>query len=1056
MGDQDTTGLKTGLADIKDIRETARVQIDGYGLSLAASSGGKYVALGGMVPSQYGLIHLFDANGKQLWRHKTREAISTVAISRGGEIIAAASDDNNVYCFDRIGLLQWRHETSSMVKSMALSDAGDFLAAGGEDHNLYYFDKNRQIRKFVWKYRFEDAVSSVAISSSGRQIIAGSNDRFAAYFDASGELLWSQEAREPVNAVCMSQDGGLVAVGSSDHNVYMFNGTGMQVFAQDLEAPVRALAMSRRGDIVLAAAGAELHCLDSRGVRLWAMAMPSSIVRLSCSETGDTVMVATEDKSVHLVAGPGILVWRFLSAAGVYGLALSDDRGMGFCCGPMELNQFDNLKLFRDLLGRHQNAIAAAKREGQDISSMEGYLKHAQSQLGTRDLVAAAESLKEVQDALSAVEKISLERDKLRRDTGEAIAKMTAALDQLATEAPGPSNEQALKEARGHASSAQAAFLTAKYSEALAMVHKAEEAAGAVRRSRMAGLEVQQLMDDVSARVQASRALEVDTSAAESDLAEARRRFSSGDLAGAGELARVAAGALLSAKVSSPRAMEAEFDRACKLLASPVVTEAEIVQAEEGFAGALALLIERRQFVAVAESYERLAGCWAKRPQTAPALAGQQAAIQMAICAYIDAGKLDSAAALAKQTGDWTTAAKILSMTGDRSREAESWVKASTMRRPKPAIPDELKENVEVHLAHGRYFEAAGLLASSGFHFESSKVLAKGEPDMRSAVLMFRLLFNGQDFPEMLERSKPYLAALRKRAKETADSGDWANYGHMLVGTLEIANLLEAPESHLVMSELSDFAHDYARGLAREEVRANEICDLTVLYTHLRERNWKAVERLAELKGGPFWESLKAALMAWKDVNIYLYREQTKQVLRARPGDFKYPTQSLPLVAWDGDPHEALAVMQPFNYPSVICQLLERFSNKDYLNSIAERADNELAAGRDERATVLYEQVLGMDTFGLLDTKKLHIRTAGIFLTLRKDSEAVAHLEAAGASREAALSEYRVFRGLGPVARRPPPKTLVAAAPAKNVCPGCGSAVPARAIRCFKCGAALK
>jgi outer membrane protein assembly factor BamB len=1056
VGDGEKAGPNTGISDIRDIRETLRVQLDGYGLSLAASAGGKYVTLGGMVPSQHGLIHLFDSSGKQLWRHKTREAISTVAISRGGEIIAAASDDNNIYCFDKIGLLQWRHETSRMIKSMALSEAGDFLAAGGEDHNLYYFDKNRQIRKFVWKYKFEDAVNSVDISASGRHIIAGSNDRFVAYFDGAGELMWSHECREPVNAVRMSQDGGLVAVGSSDHMVYMFNGTGMQLFAQDCGAPVRALAMSRRGDVVVAAAGSSLHCLDSHGVRLWTLELPSVIAKLACSEFADTVLVATEDKMVYLVTRPGTVVWKYSCPAGVYGMALSDDRGLGFCCGPMELNQFDNFKTFRELATRHQGAITAAKREGQDTSAMEGSLKQALSQLGTRDLVAAAEGFKEVQDALSAVENISQERDKLRRDTGEAIARMSVTVEQLGAGATGPSQEHALKDIRELAKNAQASFKAGKFAEALALVRKVEEATGAIRETRNAGQEVQRLLDDVSAQVQASKALEVDTSAAEGDLAEARRRFMAGDIVGAGELARVAAGAILSARVGSPKAMEAEFDRACKLLASPVVTGPELVLAEEGLAGALALLIERRQFLTVAESYERLAACWSRRPQDVSALAGQQEALRMAINAYRDAGKLDNAVALAKQMGDWVTAAKLLSLAGDKNRQAEAWVKATTLRKPKPPIPDDLKERVEVQLAHGQFFEAAGILASFGFGLESSKVLARGEYDMRSAALMLRLQFNFQDFPEMLERSKPYLAAMRKRAKETADSGDWANYAHMLVGTLEIANLLDAPESHLVMSELSEFAHDYARGLAREEVRANEICDLTVLYTHLRERNWKAMERLAELKGGPFWEHFKIALAAWRDVNIYLFREQTRQLLRVRPEVFRYPTQSLDRVAWEGDPHEALAAMQPFNYPAVLCQLLERFSNKDYLASIVARADAEMAAGRDERAAAVYEQALGMDTFGQLDSKKLHLRTSGIYLTMRKEAEAAPHLDAAGASKEAALTDYRAARGLGPAARRPPPRTLVASAPSKNACPGCGSAVPSKAIRCYRCGAALK
>ena len=46
---------------------------------------------------QHGLIHRFDSTGKREWHHKTREAISSVAVSPNGEFIAAASDDNNIY-----------------------------------------------------------------------------------------------------------------------------------------------------------------------------------------------------------------------------------------------------------------------------------------------------------------------------------------------------------------------------------------------------------------------------------------------------------------------------------------------------------------------------------------------------------------------------------------------------------------------------------------------------------------------------------------------------------------------------------------------------------------------------------------------------------------------------------------------------------------------------------------------------------------------------------------------------------------------------------------------
>jgi len=1047
---------KVRISELRDVRETLKVPIEGYGLSLSASRGGRLIALGGMVPSQYGLIHLFDITGKLLWRHKTREPISTVAICRTGEFLGAASDDNNLYCFDKMGLLQWRHETSRMIKCIALSEAGDFLAAGGEDHNLYYFDKNRQIRKFVWKYKFEDTVTSVDISLSGRNVIAGSTDHFASYFDNAGQLLWSHEAKDAVNAVCISHDGGLVAVGSSDHRIYLLNGTGMLVFAHDCGAPVTALGMSIRGDAIVAAAGSELFGLDSQGVRLWSVQLPSSIAKLTVSEAADTVLVSTEDKSLYLVTRPGAIAWKFSSPAGIYGLALSDNREMGFCCGPMELDHFENLKIFKELGSRHQALITAARKDGQDTSAMDAALKQALSLLNTRSYPAAAESLKEVQDSLLAVEKISYERDKLRRDTAESVGKMAAAVDGLFAVKAAPADEPLLKDLRELAQNAQLAFKAGKYSEALALVQKVDELGQTIRQGRDAGQQVQRQIDAVAEQLQASKALDVDTKPAEADLDEARRRLLAGDITGAGELARVAAGALLSAKIGSPKAMEAEFERACKLLASTTLQESELASAEQGLTNALALFIEKRDFATLAESYERLAACWAKRPPSPESLAGYANAMQMALNAHRDGGKLDLAVALAKQMGEWSTAAKLLAMSGDKSREADAWVKAATAKKPKPTIPDELKEKAERYLSEGRFYDAAEQMAGAGFVFEASKILSREKADMRSAVLMFRLLYNLQDMYGILEKAKSYLAALRKEAKETGDSRDLANYGHVLVGCYEIASLLEAPESHLVMSELQEFAHDYTRGLARDEVSANEVCDLTVLYTHLLERNWKAVERLADLKGGPFWEHLKAAIAAWRDVNIYLYREQTRNLLLSRPGNYYYPTQTLPEVIPPQDVHEGLAALQPFNYPAVVFQILDKFSNKDHINAIAGRADSEVAAGREDRGAALYEQALSMDTFGLLDDRKIHLKIAGIYLSQRRDGEAAPHLEAAKATRDAASAEYRNLRGLSLPAKRPAAKTQTGATAARAACPGCGAPVPARAIRCFKCGTALK
>ncbi len=248
---QDDESFKARIPEIREVRETLRVPVEGYGLCTSMSRGGRVIAMGGMVPGQHGLIHRFDNTGKREWHHKTREAISTVAVSPNGEFIAAASDDNNIYFFDKRGLLQWRHESSRLVKAMALSENGDFLAVGSEDANLYFFDRNRQIKKFVWKFRFEGTVAGVAMATSGRLVAAGSADHTVALFDQNGQMLWSHEAREGVNSVAMSADGSVVAAGSTDTRLYIFNGTGVLLHTVECGAPVSAVAVSARGDVTL-------------------------------------------------------------------------------------------------------------------------------------------------------------------------------------------------------------------------------------------------------------------------------------------------------------------------------------------------------------------------------------------------------------------------------------------------------------------------------------------------------------------------------------------------------------------------------------------------------------------------------------------------------------------------------------------------------------------------------------------------------------------------------------------------------------------------------------
>jgi outer membrane protein assembly factor BamB len=1050
--------FKARIPEIRDVRETLRVPVEGYGLCTAMSRGGRVIALGGMVPGQHGLIHLFDNTGKRAWHHKTREAISSVAVSKSGEFIAAASDDNNIYFFDKRGLLQWRHEATRLIKGMALSENGDFLAVGSEDSNLYFFDRNRQIKKFVWKFRFEGSVSGVAISASGRQVAAGSSDRTVAYFDQGGQLLWSHEAREAITSVAISADGGLIAAGSSDSNLYIFNGTGTLLQTHECGAPVSAVAVSARGDCILAAAGPELLCLDPQGAVLWTAGLGAGIIRLAATEMADAALVATEDKCLSLVTRPGAIAWRYSSAGGIYGVAVSDDREMALACGPGSLDYFENSKIFRELISRHQLALGGLKKAGQDVSAQEVSLRSSASALGTRNYPVVAESLKEIQDTLLAMDRISMERQKLRDDTAEALARVQKTIDQMRTETAAP-DEQFLADLGRLSGRADQSFRAGKFGEALADIRKCEESIAQARQSRSGRTELMMLIESVQGQILAARKLDVEVAPAEAHLERARAGLRSGNLPSASDEAMEAAASLQSARSSSPRAVQAGFDQALRILDSPTAGESELRLAEDSIAAAIPAILKERDFDRLADSCERLSAGWARRPPSPEVVRGARSATEMAIAAYRDAGELNKAVKLSREADDWGTAAKLLLLANDREHASEAWTRAATAKRPRPQVPEDVRLRSESEIARGRFHEAAAELARAGFPFESCKVLGRAPVDGRTAAFMFRLLFNLQDITGVLERARAYLPAMRKQSRDTADTADLSVYAHVLVGALEMARLLDSPDVRTLSTEMGEFAQEYSRALARDEIKASEICDLTVLYAYLLERNWKAVERLSELKGGPTWDHLRAALEAWRRVDLKAFQEHSQAFLLSRPARVWWPTQTVPDPVPPANVHEALDALAPFNHILMIHGMLDRLSNKDYLVSMVKRADAEMAAGHDERGAALYENALALDTFAFLDAKRIHLRLAGYLLNQRRETEAVPHLEAARAGREAALAEFRSLRGLLPAGGKRAPATARAAtapAPARNQCPKCGSAVPAKAIRCFKCGKSLK
>ena len=106
-----------------------------------------------------------EANDPE-WSYTTGDRVWSVAISAGGEYIAAGSNDDNVYLFDKdSNILLWNYTTGGDVRSVAISSDGKYIVAGSFDSQVYLFNRNNGTP--FQSYSAGDNVVSVAILADG-------------------------------------------------------------------------------------------------------------------------------------------------------------------------------------------------------------------------------------------------------------------------------------------------------------------------------------------------------------------------------------------------------------------------------------------------------------------------------------------------------------------------------------------------------------------------------------------------------------------------------------------------------------------------------------------------------------------------------------------------------------------------------------------------------------------------------------------------------------------------------------------------------------------------
>ena len=271
-----------------------------------------------------------------------------VFISCRTGIVAAGSDDTNIYVWDFHGALQWKWSLGSSVVSVAMDNNGRFIAAGARSStvpaagSLTLFDNalGEPPNNVLWSVSLPVSTSSDGDSEgtesksvdvgnntyNGFAVVAAASDNCLYLFDQFGNLIWNYSDGSPETIVRISQDGNFIICGDYNSGVVHYFShlrDGASGWGPNDGSPVWSFgggmsemftfwtAIAGLGDYVAVSAytspvtvnqhPAKVALLDRTGSIVWSYALPKAgYVRVDMPCNGRSVVSVNDDPNDSL------------------------------------------------------------------------------------------------------------------------------------------------------------------------------------------------------------------------------------------------------------------------------------------------------------------------------------------------------------------------------------------------------------------------------------------------------------------------------------------------------------------------------------------------------------------------------------------------------------------------------------------------------------------------------------------------------------------------------------------------------------------------------------